>query len=250
LREKLVETLDMPVHLFDPFAGAEGSELPAAGRGTFVGAVGLLHLMAARRELPVNFALIKQPKPPRDPNQRLHVLAACLLLVLLGGGFVLGQQVLENYRETVAEKDQELNDLGRQLAREREKAKRMEALHEWDGVPWPDELYELTASMPPIKPEFKVRVLEGSASRPPVKVRTPAGAAAAGVTVSALQEVGARPVAKFLMKLDSPTDTPLNELTAKLLAAKDAEGVPYYRPGAHKVARGIYAKDTDIRTRP
>src|SRR5262249_9793799 len=60
LREKLVETLDMPVHLFDPFAGAEGSELPAAGRGTFVGAVGLLHLMAARRQLPGQLALIQQ----------------------------------------------------------------------------------------------------------------------------------------------------------------------------------------------
>src|SRR5205814_6491999 len=94
LREKLVDSLSIPVHLFDPFGGAEGTELPASGRGTFAGAVGLLHLQAERNELPVNFAQIKQPRPPRDPNQRLHVLAACLVLVLLFGSFAVGNAVL------------------------------------------------------------------------------------------------------------------------------------------------------------
>src|SRR5262249_8343388 len=150
LRERLVQTLEIPVHLFDPFGGAEGPELPASGRGTFAGAVGLLHLQAERSALPGNFAVLKQPRPPRHPNQRLHVPAACLVLVLLGGGFVLGNSVLDSYREDLTIKNVELSDLDRQLAQEREKAEKLQHLHGWESVPWPDELYELSAAMPKI----------------------------------------------------------------------------------------------------
>src|SRR5262249_53619648 len=146
LREKLVETLSIPVHLFDPFAGAEGSELPPSGRGTFAGAVGLLHLMAQRHELPINFAQPKQPRPPRDPNQRLYLLVACLFLVLFFGGLVVGNNVIEQKRALLAEMKIAETDLKRQLDQESEKARKLQALHEWEGVPWPDDLYELVAA--------------------------------------------------------------------------------------------------------
>src|SRR5205823_4846679 len=168
LREKLVETLSVPVHLFDPFAGAEGSELPTSGRGTFAGAVGLLHLMAERHELPINFAQPKQPRPPRDPNQRLYVLAAAAVVLLLVGGFVLGNNLLDQYRDTLTEKNIALNDLSRQLTQETEKAKKLQALHEWEGVPWPDELYELSAAMPRPTNSFKVLSVEGMPLKAPV----------------------------------------------------------------------------------
>src|SRR5205814_2056106 len=164
LREKLVDSLSIPVHLFDPFAGAEGSELPTSGRGTFAGAVGLLHLMAQRHELPINFARPKQPKPPRDPNQRLYVLAAALVLVLVFGGIVVGKSAVDARREDLIVAKREENDLKRQLAQESEKAKKLQALHEWEGVPWPDELYELTACVPEgaISRDFRILSVEGT----------------------------------------------------------------------------------------
>ena len=249
LREKLVELLDVPVHPFDPFAGAEGAELPASGRGTFIGAIGLLHLQAERRDLPVNFAQAKQPKPPRDPNQRLHILAACLVLVVLLGGFVAGQSVLRSYEDTVVDRDRELDGLTVQLSKEREKVDRIRALHNWEGASLPDELYELTASMPPIRREFKVRSLDGGVEKPPSKARTGMARTSTGVTPTEIQELSGRPVERFHLKLDAPTDAPLNELTENLLK-EGKNGLPFYEPRPHTFARGgIYEKDIFIRKR-
>ena len=53
LRERLQDMLGIPVHVLDPFGGSEQPDLPATGRGGFVGPVGLLHAQAERRGLPV-----------------------------------------------------------------------------------------------------------------------------------------------------------------------------------------------------
>lgn len=249
LRERLVELLDIPVHPFDPFAGAEQPELPAAGRGTFIGAVGLLQLRARAGEMPVNFAQAKQPKPPRDPNQRQHLLAAALAVVLLLGGFVLGQKFIGDAEEDLQAKRQKTTDLQAQLKKEQENARRMKALHEWDGVPWPDELYELTARMPEIKPEFKVRSLEGNVERPPSRNRSRAQQAT-GTSTADLQELNGRPVARFHLKMDAPNDDKLNELTTQLLQAADKDKVSYYRPNPPRMARGVYDMDVYVRRRP
>jgi hypothetical protein len=257
LREKLVESLEIPVHLFDPFGGADAPELPTSGRGTFAGAIGLLHLKAERGDLPVNFAQARQVRPPRDPNQRLYILVAALILVLLGGGFVVGQMVLEEKREAVAAADTEIADLNKQLARERVEARRMEALHEWEGVPWPDEVYELTARMPTISQSFKVKTLEGSVLKPPPKPRMATGAR--NGTPAVAQALNARPVGRFRLTLDAPDSTPLKALDMELIRAIGKNGA-YYRPEPHtSVARSgnsrrapglIYRKDILIRKRP
>jgi Tfp pilus assembly PilM family ATPase len=249
LRERLVELLDIPVHPFDPFAGAEQPELPAAGRGTFIGAVGLLHLRARSAELPVNFALAKQPKPPRDPNRRLYLLGACAAVLLLLGGLVFGQKLVSNAEEELEEAKETTENLNAQLVKERLNTTRMKALHEWDGVPWPDELYELTARMPEIQPQFKVRSLEGNVERTPSRSR--ARQAAPGITPADRQELDGRPIARFHLKLDSPNDDKLNDLTANLLQAAPEDGVSFYRPEPHKRSRGgLYDKDIYIRKRP
>ena len=71
LRERLVELLDIPVHPLDPFAGAEQPELPTSGRGTFLGAVGLLQLRAGRRTCPSTLP------GPSSPGRRATPISAC-----------------------------------------------------------------------------------------------------------------------------------------------------------------------------
>ena len=102
--------------------------------------------------------------------------------------------------------------------------------------------------MPKIEPQFKVRSLEGSIERPPPRVR--GRSVAPGVTSADMQQLDGRPVARFHLKLDAPNDTPLNELTAKLLQAVGEHGDSFYRPGADKVSRGIYDRDIFILKRP
>ncbi len=249
LREKLVQSLEIPVHLFDPFAGAEGPELPTSGRGTFAGAVGLLHLLAEKRELPANFAQVKQPRPPKDPNQRLHVLVACLIFVLAAAGFVVGNDALRKAREGLVQREQELTDLDKQLAQEKEKATRMQYLHEWEGVPWPDELYDLAARFPRTTRDFTVRSVEGNVLKPAATVR-PRPGARPGANGAPGADLFDRPVAKLQLKLVAPNVEPLNDLTAELLKAISPRGTPYYRPGAETLTSNVYTKDVEIRKRP
>ncbi|MBI1917876.1 MAG: hypothetical protein HYS12_24540 [Planctomycetes bacterium] len=247
LREKLVETLSIPVHLFDPFAGAEGSELPTSGRGTFAGAVGLLHLMAERHELPINFAQPKQPRPPRDPNQRRYLLAAAAVLMLLSAGLVVGKTAVDSRHETLIEIQGDVNDLNRQLTQEREKAKKLQALHEWEGVPWPDELYELSACVPKgaISRDFRVLSVEGL----PQKAGRQAGAnSKAAPTV---EDLNALPVAKLHLKIEtSPNQIDKLNAFSKNLEEKTAKGEAYYQPAPHSITRREIDKDILIRKRP
>lgn len=248
LREKLVQSLDMPVHPFDPFAGAEGKELPSSGRGTFVGAVGLLKLMARGGKLPINFAEIKQVRPPQDPNRRLYVLVAALLLVLVGVG--LAVSVLENKKRQkgLREQETELADLTKQLADEREKRARMQALFDWEQVCWPDEVYELTRAMPPASKTFRVRKLEGLPDKP--TGNTTALATQKQVGPPPIEDLNAKPIARLFMELTAPGDKELNDLGAELLKSGDDKLGTFYRPEAHDLNRGVYKKDVKIRRRP
>src|SRR5262249_33890840 len=100
--ERLRDFIEIPVHDFDPFGGDARPEFPSASRGSFAGVVGLLHLVAASPELPINFLQPRQPRPPRDPNRRMFALCAALGVVLLAGGFVLGNAMLDRSRERLA----------------------------------------------------------------------------------------------------------------------------------------------------
>jgi Tfp pilus assembly PilM family ATPase len=251
LREKLVESLDIPVHPFDPFAGAEGKQLPTSGRGTFAGAIGLLHLMAQQQKLPVNFVHVKQARPPKDPNERLYVLAGALMVILLLGGIGIGYTILDAKKQEVQLEKDRLQALNDDLTAAREQTRIMKSLHEWETVNWADEIYDVAERLPQITQAFKVRSMDGSPAEK-VQARTPFLPAGAQSTAPPpIKELGAQPVARLHLTLDSPSEIPLNKFTEKLME-KEVVGQEYflfYQPRPHSINRGIYDKNILIRKR-
>src|SRR5262249_32265684 len=130
----------------------------------------------------------------------------CLFLVLFFGGLVVGNNIIEQKRALVAEMKIAETDLKRQLDQESEKAKKLQALHDWEGVPWPDDLYELVAAVPsPIVDSFKVLSVEGMPIKASAKSQ-PAGAKpAGGGNGGSAADLSARPVARFHLKFGRGT---------------------------------------------
>jgi Tfp pilus assembly PilM family ATPase len=150
LHGRLKETLNLPVHMLDPFAGDERPELPTGNRSAFVGPVGLLYAQAQHQQLPINFVQPKQPRPARDPNQRRYVFAAVVAALLLLGVGLFGYAQLAQRDSELEKLTQEKADLDRLLAQTRDDASRIKAIGDWAGaeVVWLDELYDLTQRFP------------------------------------------------------------------------------------------------------
>ncbi len=150
LRDKLQDSLGIPIHPLDPFAGSEKADLPASHRGSFAGAVGLLHAKAEKRGLPINFVEPREPKPPSDPNKKFMVVGgAVAALVLVGTVIFCTMSLVRKNREIVkltAEKTL-VTATADQLETE---ATRMKSLADWldSEVVWLDELYDLTDRFP------------------------------------------------------------------------------------------------------
>jgi Tfp pilus assembly PilM family ATPase len=146
LRERLTDTLDIPVHALDPFGGVERPELPAQKRGAFIGAVGLLQLQGDKKGLPVNFAQPKQPRPPKDPNRKkiVYAAAAAALVSIMITAFCYAKLSTVNREAETLKQDKDRLD--RELSELEETEKRLTALGEWSNsnIVWPDEFYDLT----------------------------------------------------------------------------------------------------------
>jgi Tfp pilus assembly PilM family ATPase len=151
LRERLHNLLDLPIHLLDPFSGAEEPDQPAPEkRGGFVGLVGLLYLRGGKAGLPVNFIAPKQPKPPQDPNKRKVLLGvAAAAAVLLAIGMLIWLQLGRLDKQVKAQ--MALNrELDNQLGFAEDDDKRYVAVKAWTDstVVKLDELYDLTDRFP------------------------------------------------------------------------------------------------------
>jgi Tfp pilus assembly PilM family ATPase len=154
--QQLRELMAIPVQIFDPFADLPASRaqavdgVPPDRRGVFVGALGLLHALAERRELAVNFVKPKEPRPPRDPNQRRLAFAGALAAALLLGLVTVGYTQLSNRERELQDLTQERNNFEAQLSGYADVGRRVQALDEWQGkdVIWLDEFYDLTDRFP------------------------------------------------------------------------------------------------------
>lgn len=152
-RESLQNLLGIPVHSFDPLAGAEKADVPDGSRGAFAGAVGLLSAQAKKYEQAVNFVQPKQPRPPRDAN-RVRVLVAALAGVLLMGSLVaLGYWRLSFKDQQVAEMNFRLSELERRERDLQHDVKGHTDLKKWSDSEnvWLDQFYDFTAMFPDTK---------------------------------------------------------------------------------------------------
>ncbi len=146
--DALADALGLPVHEHDPLAGAVPG-VPAALRGRFAGAAGLLAAQAAG-QLPINFAAPRQPQVERDPAKRRLALVALAagLLLLVGGAF--GYLQLSAAEARVADLTERRDDLKKQLEAGAPDAKRLAAIEGWHkrAIVWRDELHDLADRMP------------------------------------------------------------------------------------------------------
>ncbi len=144
----LRSALGVPVHAFDPLAGALPG-VPGPLRGRFAGAVGLL---AGRttNTLPINFASPRQPQTEKDPAKRKLALVALAALLLLFAGGALGYMKVQSGAADLARRQKDKDDLAKQVKEGEPNANRLKAIDAWSKreVVWLDELYDLADRMP------------------------------------------------------------------------------------------------------
>jgi hypothetical protein len=171
---------------------------PEARPGAFAGAAGLLHLRVRGRELPINFVRPREPRPPRDPNRRVLILAGALAGALVVGGAALAYTRVGAKNREVARLVAERTDLDQQLLVLDQEKKRGEALDAWLGgeVVYLDELYDLTAAAPEVN---RLRVTQISGN--PVAAAAGRKAPAARVELKGLVGEDTRPLIGLMNEL-------------------------------------------------
>jgi hypothetical protein len=157
LREKLQETLGIPVHGLDPFGLEEEVEVDAGNRAGFTGAVGLLELWATKQAAPVNFVKPRESRPAASPVKRrvlVYGLLGAGVAVFLAFCCILLLSQKQSDLERLRQRDQ---DAERQLKELQPEIKYLEALKEWNdaAMPWLDEIYDLSARAPQ-RPGFRI----------------------------------------------------------------------------------------------
>jgi hypothetical protein len=145
---RLRAALGVPVHAFDPLAGA----VPGVGeplRGRFAGAVGLLAGRSANT-LPINFVSPRQPVAEKDPAKRMLALVGGGALVLLVLGMGAGLWFVNAREAEVADLTKRRDDLKNDLATGQPDATRVKGLTAWRKreVVWLEELFDLADRMP------------------------------------------------------------------------------------------------------
>lgn len=145
LRERLQDSLAIPVHAYEP---AVGVAVPDGPTGGLVGPAGMFALRAAG-ESPVNFVQPRQPKPPKDSFKAVLALSAAAAVLLLLGLFALAALRISSRKKEIATSTKALNDWQRELKNHEPEAKRVKALDDWfaNDINWLDEIYDATARM-------------------------------------------------------------------------------------------------------
>ncbi len=145
---RLRAALGVPVHAYDPLAGAV-SAVPDALRGRFVGAAGLL-AGKATDTLPINFATPRQPQTVKDPAKRKLATIALLALLLLFAGGAYGYLQVNDGDTRIAKLNEEKAGLEKKIADGKPNEDRLKAIDKWSKreVVWLDEMYDLADRMP------------------------------------------------------------------------------------------------------
>jgi hypothetical protein len=166
---RLGASLPVPVFPFDPLAGTDGAErVPPRLRSRFAGVVGLLAGQAKFGPPPINFAQPRQPKATVDPSRNRNAIAVLLGLVVLAGLALGGYILVSNSNATTANMRRQVDSLKSQIEDAEPNAKRLAAAEDFEkrGVPWIDELYDLSVQFPDIA-KMKLTSFVGTAIPPP-----------------------------------------------------------------------------------
>jgi Tfp pilus assembly PilM family ATPase len=145
LRERLQDSLAIPVHAYEP---AVGVPVPDGPPGGLAGPAGMFAIRAAG-ESPVNFVQPRQPKPPTDSFKRILALTAVAALLFLVGLFAFATIRISAKKKAIAAVQKRVNE-NQQVIRTRESdSKGIKALDEWtaNDINWLDEIYDATARM-------------------------------------------------------------------------------------------------------
>jgi Tfp pilus assembly PilM family ATPase len=150
LRERLQETLGIPVHGLDPFSREDRIEVEPGTRAGYTGAVGLLYLWATDSATPVNFVKPRESKPPASPVKRRALVYGILALLVFGILAYAGYALIGEREKDVAEWRAKKVKVEKRVKDLQVEIKYLEALKEWnDGaIPWIDELYDLAVRFP------------------------------------------------------------------------------------------------------
>jgi Tfp pilus assembly PilM family ATPase len=143
LRERLQDSLAIPVHAFEPAVGVPVPDGPAGG---LAGPAGLFALKGSG-DLQINFIQPRQPKPPKDSFKKVLAIAAFKISVK---------------KSKIAELQKQVTGTQKLLRESEPDSKRIKALQEWDqtDVNWLDELYDMTARMDKNSKNVRVVSLE------------------------------------------------------------------------------------------
>jgi Tfp pilus assembly PilM family ATPase len=175
LRQRLEQVLDVPVHTLDPLGQEERGVVAAGtGHGGFAGVVGLVHLWAARQELPVNLIRPKEPRAETNPRKRLLVAAAAAAAVVVMATLFLALSTLAHKRAEIRKLSAQRQELEEHLKLLAPDERDIKGIREWQQatVSWLDELYDLTARFPYLQ---NLRITHLTAGPAPKKTGKDAG---------------------------------------------------------------------------
>ncbi|AWM41715.1 hypothetical protein GobsT_71910 [Gemmata obscuriglobus] len=146
---RLETALGVPVHDYDPLAGAV-PKVPEHLRGRFAGAVGLLAAKAHAADLPINFASPRQPRTTGDPGKRRLLFAALAAVLLVGGSLAVGVLLRDWAVGGVEALAAERDELKGRIEKGAAGAKQADAIDAWTKrrVVYLDELHDLADRMP------------------------------------------------------------------------------------------------------
>jgi Tfp pilus assembly PilM family ATPase len=225
LRERLADLVEIPVHTFDPFAGAETLDLPVGQRGGFAGAMGLL-FVRAEGDLPINFVSPRQPRPPQNFNYRLARLAIVASVALFLGVIILGQLISSSIADDFAGVKEARLKVEADVAKTKIDLTRLKLLVDWEQIVDLDELYDLAARIPDVD---KLRIKSISIDPLP-------------------RAKDAHFVAKLTIKGELRNPSNLREPLDKLIPQFTKDG--YYSPQPPKVESNIFTLEVFVERRP
>ena len=197
LRERMQDSLAIPVHAYEPAIGVSVPDGPA---GVLAGPAGMFALQASG-DLRINFAQPRQPKPPKDPFKRVVALtaAACALILVSLGAFSYLQ--ISAKKAEIAKLQQRVTQAKKGAGELGADEKRIKAIDDWTNseINWLDDFYDLTARME--KNGRSIQVVEIAASPQDDRTGKNAKKAIAVVKIRGISKEDEGPLDAFMKEL-------------------------------------------------